>query len=705
MAETPSHEARIIRARGSLRSFKAAKIRAVSTDTGTSPPRSGGAAPVAAEQPCGGDPPPSRISAARTAAALFAAARSGGAPLIAAKPSEAKITAARTAARGASKEAPGTPAPSTATSPPGDQAPTGAPASVTGPKTPAVRPVTFPGDTALVARIQSAAAVKALISGTGTYPGAKAPLTGTFSAPAGIISLISPGERTPRAGGAPASQPPLSLSFSTGAALLPAQAAASLPGVPGETPPEEEDLTPDSEEPGKSKRQERPFQRQAALWISTSVTSEYFLQTSPGRPSPGSPGGTGLRQQSSPTFFSGARYSFSSPASPLLPTPCPPGTPFREAPGKATLAVTGAVASPARSPADTKLGASGSSGLGPAALPGNQAPEACEPGKASIAHLTPSKAAEKGSRILKLAGSKGSKTAEKTSSQKGGSNRLSWPESEGKSRSKPSKSSPKADPPKPPGGGGGRNLLSPSSCDPKGFRKGKSKTLDNSDLDPQPEDVKKGLEGASPSADKGRASSARDRKMLKFISGIFAKNTASVSYAAAAPVGLSPGEEKDAGQKSTITPPRRTGPPRPAVAQGRPATPPQRRAPPPPHSTMTSHPPPWAVPPTYPHLPAPPRCTGPSHQPPQHRGPPQPSPPSTAAPPPPARSAPPPPPPASTASPIIPKLMYSPPPLCPPTQYFPHQQSLSAPPIIFDPILVTPPPGSFIPPHILPISY
>ncbi|XP_075447700.1 arf-GAP with GTPase, ANK repeat and PH domain-containing protein 2 isoform X3 [Ascaphus truei] len=551
MAETPSHEARIIRARGSLRSFKAAKIRAVSTDTGTSPPRSGGAAPVAAEQPCGGDPPPSRISAARTAAALFAAARSGGAPLIAAKPSEAKITAARTAARGASKEAPGTPAPSTATSPPGDQAPTGAPASVTGPKTPAVRPVTFPGDTALVARIQSAAAVKALISGTGTYPGAKAPLTGTFSAPAGIISLISPGERTPRAGGAPAAQPPLSLSFSTGAALLPAQAAASLPGVPGETPPEE-DLTPDSEEPGKSKRQERPFQRQAALWISTSVTSEYFLQTSPGRPSPGSPGGTGLRQQSSPTFFSGARYSFSSPASPLLPTPCPPGTPFREAPGKASLAVTGAVASPARSPADTKLGASGTSGLGPAALPGNQAPEACEPGKASIAHLTPSKAAEKGSRILKLAGSKGSKTAEKTSSQKGGSNRLSWPESEGKSRSKPSKSSPKADPPKPPGGGGGRNLLSPSSCDPKGFRKGKSKTLDNSDLDPQPEDVKKGREGASPSADKGRASAARDRKMLKFISGIFAKNTASVSYAAAAPVGLSPGEEKDAGQKCVM---------------------------------------------------------------------------------------------------------------------------------------------------------
>nr|XP_023956672.1 arf-GAP with GTPase, ANK repeat and PH domain-containing protein 2 isoform X2 [Chrysemys picta bellii] len=139
-----------------------------------------------------------------------------------------------------------------------------------------------------------------------------------------------------------------------------------------------------------------------------------------------------------------------------------------------------------------------------------------------------------GSRRLRLASNKPFKTvttsgvkmgsepkAGKGAHKGGPGNRLSWPESEAKGRMKGG-----------PKGGGeaaprttARAKLSP--------RKGKSKTLDNSDLLLDAEGpaasafcpseagvgLKRGREG-------GRAST-RDRKMLKFISGIFTKSPAS----------------------------------------------------------------------------------------------------------------------------------------------------------------------------------
>ncbi|XP_030410456.1 arf-GAP with GTPase, ANK repeat and PH domain-containing protein 2 isoform X2 [Gopherus evgoodei] len=131
-----------------------------------------------------------------------------------------------------------------------------------------------------------------------------------------------------------------------------------------------------------------------------------------------------------------------------------------------------------------------------------------------------------GSRRLRLASNKPFKTvttsgikmgsepkAGKSPHKGGPGNRLSWPESEVKGRMKGAPRAP------------ARAKLSP--------RKGKSKTLDNSDLLLDAEGpvavgfcpseagvgLKRGREG-------GRAST-RDRKMLKFISGIFTKSPAS----------------------------------------------------------------------------------------------------------------------------------------------------------------------------------
>lgn len=62
-------------------------------------------------------------------------------------------------------------------------------------------------------------------------------------------------------------------------------------------------------------------------------------------------------------------------------------------------------------------------------------------------------------------------------------------------------------------------------------RKGTSRTLDNSDLHSGPEDLKKGKEAHDGAAQRAPP---RDRKMLKFISGIFTKSTAAPSVSAAA---------------------------------------------------------------------------------------------------------------------------------------------------------------------------
>ncbi|MGH0164407.1 UNVERIFIED_CONTAM: hypothetical protein FKN15_047276 [Acipenser sinensis] len=102
----------------------------------------------------------------------------------------------------------------------------------------------------------------------------------------------------------------------------------------------------------------------------------------------------------------------------------------------------------------------------------------------------------------------------------GGSSRLSWPENEAKPKAKgsgPARGSPTTE--------GQVKTGAPSTVSliPKPLRKGKSRTLDNSDLHCLSEDLKRGKEG-----EKSRTST-RDRKMLKFISGIFTKSSPAAS--------------------------------------------------------------------------------------------------------------------------------------------------------------------------------
>ncbi|XP_041440370.1 arf-GAP with GTPase, ANK repeat and PH domain-containing protein 2 isoform X2 [Xenopus laevis] len=573
ITEGVNAEASAIEAKVTSRSFKAVKTG--STDTGPSRANRG---PVMAEKSSKESEPEDKqcpvissvprvtaptISAARTAAALFSASRSGGAPHTAARTSEAKITAIRTAARGAravssgacTEDHAGRKTPNTGL---GERAQTGdagtypgAKAFVIGPKTAigtspvkvaniAPRPMSSCADPipSTGVRTKASTAVKAPFTGTGTYPGAKSSLSGSFTS-LGSKALTDGSETV-----GPSAEEKRSLGLvSPHVVRTPASSALSLPLSPGVIlPGEEEELTPDNEDPGKSKRQERLFLRQDAMWMSTSVTSDYFLQSSPGRPGSGGSSPGGHRQDLSPKFFSGPRCSFSSPGSPLLTATFQPGTPYREAPVNVSLTVSQehAGGSTESCPLIERSASLGVSSAG--------VPEAGELGKGHPVLLTPGK--QKGGRMMKLKASKSqvekpTEQREKLQSQKSFSNRLSWPENEGgKSRSKSStKSSPKVETPKL-SGVTGKNLLSPASCDPKGFRKGKSKTVDNSDLDPTAEDLKKSQEKSSPTGDKAKATAARDRKMLKFISGIFAKNTVSVA-SSISPNSLSPGDERD----------------------------------------------------------------------------------------------------------------------------------------------------------------
>ncbi|XP_048839879.1 arf-GAP with GTPase, ANK repeat and PH domain-containing protein 2 isoform X2 [Brienomyrus brachyistius] len=83
---------------------------------------------------------------------------------------------------------------------------------------------------------------------------------------------------------------------------------------------------------------------------------------------------------------------------------------------------------------------------------------------------------------------------------------------------------------------GSASLPTPVTPIPKPPRKGKSRTLDNSDLRILSEDLRRGKEGqalmgmgptigTTPAYGQAQRASARDRKMLKFISGIFTKST------------------------------------------------------------------------------------------------------------------------------------------------------------------------------------
>lgn len=88
------------------------------------------------------------------------------------------------------------------------------------------------------------------------------------------------------------------------------------------------------------------------------------------------------------------------------------------------------------------------------------------------------------------------------------------------------------------------SLPAPASTQPpaKPQRKGKSRTLDNSDLNLLSEDLKKGKEAHTGSGLRSSAHApGKDRKMLKFISGIFTKSTqcpVTVPVVPAAPIPL-----------------------------------------------------------------------------------------------------------------------------------------------------------------------
>ncbi|KAF7668055.1 hypothetical protein LDENG_00034910 [Lucifuga dentata] len=80
---------------------------------------------------------------------------------------------------------------------------------------------------------------------------------------------------------------------------------------------------------------------------------------------------------------------------------------------------------------------------------------------------------------------------------------------------------------------GSTSLPAPASQVSKPSRKGKSRTLDNSDLNSLSEDL--GLAREAQQAQQGQRGSAKDRKMLKFISGIFTKSSSGAGSSSTAP--------------------------------------------------------------------------------------------------------------------------------------------------------------------------
>lgn len=78
------------------------------------------------------------------------------------------------------------------------------------------------------------------------------------------------------------------------------------------------------------------------------------------------------------------------------------------------------------------------------------------------------------------------------------------------------------------------SLPAPSSLASKPARKGKSRTLDNSDLSSLSEDLGLTRDLRDPQQ-QGQRGPNKDRKMLKFISGIFTKSTSATGGSATAP--------------------------------------------------------------------------------------------------------------------------------------------------------------------------
>ncbi|XP_036313952.1 arf-GAP with GTPase, ANK repeat and PH domain-containing protein 2 isoform X2 [Pipistrellus kuhlii] len=322
-----------------------------------------------------------------------------------------------------------------------------------------------------------------------------------------------------------------------------AAAAAGAPGTRG-AEPGEPGSPRGSEEPGK-KRHERLFHRQDALWISTSSA------------------GAGAAEGAETPALSPAP---ASPARPVSPAPgrrlslwaAPPGPPLSG--GLSPDPKPGAAPASSRRPllSSPSWGGPEPEGRTGGGVPGSSSPH---PGTGSRRlKVAPPPPAPKPCKTVTTSGAKAG------GGGKGAGSRLSWPENEGKPRVKGSKSSAG------PGaaaaaaaaagaggaaaaasggvgaGSGARGRLSP--------RKGKSKTLDNSDLHPGPPAGSppplsipapsapaaaltvaampagpappNTLEPPAPGLKRGREggrASTRDRKMLKFISGIFTKST------------------------------------------------------------------------------------------------------------------------------------------------------------------------------------
>lgn len=95
---------------------------------------------------------------------------------------------------------------------------------------------------------------------------------------------------------------------------------------------------------------------------------------------------------------------------------------------------------------------------------------------------------------------------------------------------------------------GSASLPAPASQTSKPARKGKSRTLDNSDLNSLSEDL--GLTRDPQQAPQGQRASAKDRKMLKFISGIFTKSSSGTVGSTAPPVYIQRDSSEEEGRRS-----------------------------------------------------------------------------------------------------------------------------------------------------------
>lgn len=317
----------------------------------------------------------------------------------------------------------------------------------------------------------------------------------------------------------------------------PSAAAAGAHGARG-SEPRDPGSPRGAEEPGK-KRHERLFHRQDALWISTSSAGAGGAEPPTLSPAPASP----------------ARPVSPAPGRRLSLWAAPPGPSLSG--GLSPDSKPGGAPSSSRRPllSSPSWGGPEPEGRTGGGVPGSSSPH---PGTGSRRlKVAPPPPAPKPFKTVTTSGSK-------AGGGKGAGSRLSWPESEGKPRVKGSKSSAGTGASATATGGGGGAAVTtsggvgagPGARGKLSPRKGKSKTLDNSDLHPGPTAGSPPLtvpatpvpatcvttasmqplgpappitlEPPAPGLKRGREggrASTRDRKMLKFISGIFTKST------------------------------------------------------------------------------------------------------------------------------------------------------------------------------------